>query len=80
MRDHSQAFDRVTGGAVTVPSTYVDNPAIFGGRFVSKLVEPRGGHGRRKDARTKREPVEPEVADQAATQPEPGAAVADTKE
>lgn len=56
--DYMNAFRADTGERAYVPRRWVDNPAIFGGRFVS--TKPP------KTSRAKREPVETEVAATAA--------------
>lgn len=51
MSERVLAYDIATGEKTLINWRWVDNPAISGGRYVSKKPRP-------KSSRTKREPVE----------------------
>lgn len=61
MRGFTTAYRTDTGATETVPQTWVDNPAIFDGLYVSAVPEPP----RPKTSRARRGPVETPAADAA---------------
>jgi|AntRauTorcE11898_2_1112593.scaffolds.fasta_scaffold185143_1 hypothetical protein len=83
MRDHVSAHDTATGNTVVVPARWVDNSAIFGGRYSSSSRANASQTSRRRGnntSRDEREPVGTQAADGAADETEPGTAEATTTE
>lgn len=71
------AFDATTGKRVRVPRRWIDNPAIYHGRYVSETPKPKP---KPKSSRAKRESVETKAASEAADATDNAPATGDSTE